>query len=86
MNGRAPERAIAAALSAAIIAGSVLLLASFTELPRPLVGGAVVLLLASLALAVVSAVATSRRRGEGVGRSLADGARVGFGWIVAFLP
>ena len=86
MNGRGPDRAIAAALWAAIAAGSVLLIASFSDLPRTLVVGAAILLLGSLALAVVSAVATSRRGGESIGRSLADGVRAAFGWIVAFLP
>lgn len=79
-------RVIAAAVWGAIVAGAALVVASLVDVPRALVAGAALLLLASVALAFLTAVVASRREGAGFGRALADDIRTAFGWIVAFLP
>lgn len=86
MNGTSRDRALAAAIYAAIIGGSVLLIGEFVALPTFLFVGGLILFLASLVAAFALAVVTSLREGVGVARAFARGLGFGVKWIIEFLP
>lgn len=86
MNETPRDRWLAAAIYAAIIGGSVLLIAQFVALPDALFVVGLTLFLASLVGAFALAVVTSRREGIGFARAVARGLGLGVRWVVAFLP
>ncbi|HYZ18083.1 MAG TPA: hypothetical protein VE615_00935 [Gaiellaceae bacterium] len=86
MKGTLRERGLTAAIYAAIIGGSIMLIAQFVPLPTPLWVSGWILFLASVVGAVALAVVTSRRQGVGIARAVARGMGLGVKWIVWFLP
>lgn len=80
------DRAIAAALWAALTGGVVLLLAYFVALPMPLLLAALLLLLASVVAVCALAVIVSRGEGIGLVRALGRGSRAALSWAFWFMP
>jgi hypothetical protein len=80
------DRAVAAAVWAALAGGTVLFVSYFVALPAPLLLAGWLLFLASVLAAFAFGVIVSRPEGIGPVRALGRGIRSAFSWVFWFLP